>query len=331
LPLSLHKIIFILCCLCAVAIFSLAYSLAVGSVDVTLLQVFSALTDEARGLEEQIVLEIRLPRTLSGFLIGGMLALAGALMQVLLRNPLAEPYVLGISGGAAVFALLAIGLGLSSLWINLGALSGALISMFMVFALSHSGGQWNPLRVLLTGIVIAAGWAAIISLLLALSSASQVHGMLFWLMGDLGYASYSHWTALVLVFALLLSFGFARSLNLLSRGELQAAALGVSVMQLRYLVYLLASLLTALAVMQAGSIGFVGLIIPHIVRLLFGSDHRLLLPASVLLGGSLLVFADGLARTLIAPQQLPVGVLTAILGVPLFLVLLQKSHIQQRP
>jgi len=329
--LSFDKIIFILAGLCVLAGFAFAYSLAVGSVDITLLQVFKALTKEAQGLEEQIVLQIRLPRALNGFLTGGMLALAGALMQVLLRNPLAEPYVLGISGGAAVFALLAMSVGLAGLWINLGALSGALISMFMVFVLSHSGGQWNPLRVLLTGVVIAAGWAAMISLLLAVSSASQIHGMLFWLMGDLGYATYSYWTGLMLLLALIVSFGLARSLNLLSQGSLQAAALGVSVIPLRYLIYFMSSLLTAVAVMQAGSIGFIGLIIPHIVRLLFGSDHRLLLPASVLLGGSLLVLADSLARTIIAPQQLPVGVLTAMLGVPLFLILLQKTRIQQGP
>lgn len=331
LPLSPGKVLSILLGLSAIAVLSLFYSLAVGSVDITLIQVFRSIIGGEQGLAGQIILDIRLPRVFTGFLVGGMLALAGALMQVLLRNPLAEPYVLGISGGSAVFALLAISMGLAGLWVNLGALSGALISMFLVFVLSHTGGQWNPLRVLLTGIVIAAGWTAFISFLLAVSSASQVHGMLFWLMGDLGYASYAHWNVLVLLFALLLSLALARGLNLLSGGELQAAALGVSVVRLRYLIYFMASLLTATAVMQAGSIGFVGLIIPHIVRLLFGSDHRLLLPASVLLGGSLLVVADGLARTVIAPQQLPVGVLTAMLGVPLFLVLLQKTHIRQRP
>ncbi len=331
LPLSLHRIGLILSALCVLAVFALGYALSVGSIDISLLQVGRALIAGAQGLEEQIVLEIRLPRALTGFLVGGMLALAGALMQVLLRNPLAEPYVLGISGGSAVFALLAMSIGLAGVWINLGALAGALLSMFMVFVLSHSGGQWNPLRVLLTGIVVAAGWMAIISFLLALSAAGQVHGMLFWLMGDLGYAGYSHWTVFIVLFALLLSFGLARSLNLLAQGELQAAALGVSVVQLRYLIYFMSSLLTATAVMQAGSIGFIGLIIPHIVRLLFGSDHRLLLPAAVLLGGSLLVVADGLARTIIAPQQLPVGILTAMLGVPLFLLLLQKTQLRQRP
>ena len=329
--LSVSKMIFTLAALTVLAIISFTYSLAVGSVDVTLLQVFKALTEGAQGLEEKIILEIRLPRVIAGFLVGGMLALAGALMQVLLRNPLAEPYVLGISGGSAVFALIAMSIGLAGLWISLGALAGALVSMFMVFILSHGGGQWNPLRVLLTGVVIAAGWTAVISFLLAVSPASQVHGMLFWLMGDLGYATYSHWNLLILMLALVISYGLARSLNLLSQGELQAAALGVSVLQLRYLIYFMSSLLTATAVMQAGSIGFIGLIIPHIVRLMFGSDHRLLLPASVLLGGSLLVVADGLARTIIAPQQLPVGILTAMLGVPLFLILLQKTQIQQRP
>jgi len=314
-----------------IALLSVVLSLTMGSMDIDTVEVFHSLFYAAQTTEARIVHEIRVPRVLSGFITGGMLALAGALMQVLLRNPLAEPYVLGVSGGAAVFALAGMLLGLGAAWISAGAFIGAFVSILLVFLLSRLGGDWNPLRILLTGIVIAAGWSAIISLLLVTSPAGKLHGMLFWLMGDLSYARYSHWYGLILVVVLVFCMPLARALNLLVQGELQAAALGVSVLRLQYMIYFAAALLTAMAVMQAGSIGFVGLVIPHLVRLLFGSDHRLLLPVSVLLGGSLLVIADGLARTVLAPQQLPVGVLTAMIGVPLFLLLLQTTSMEQKP
>jgi iron complex transport system permease protein len=199
----------------------------------------------------------------------------------------------------------------------------------LVFLLSRADGEWNSLRTLLTGVVLAAGWGAIISFLLAISPSDRLHGMLFWLMGDLGFAKYSSWNFIVLIVSLAACMLIARALNLLAMGKMNALALGVPVTSLNYFIFFLASILTAAAVMQAGSIGFVGLVIPHLVRLLFGSDHRLLLPVSVLFGGSLLVIADGLARTVMAPQQLPVGVLTAMMGVPLFLLLLRTSYVKK--
>lgn len=314
-----------------VSFISILYALSIGSMDISMHQVLTALFSNRHEITSRVVLELRLPRVISGFMVGGMLALAGALMQVLLRNPLAEPYVLGVSGGASVFALLVIMSGLTGYWINIGAFAGALVSIVMVFGLSRLGKNWNPMRVLLTGVVVAAGWGALINFILTVSPATQIYNMLFWLMGDLGYARFSLFSLIVLLTSLVASLIMARSLNLLSYGDQQAAVLGVSVGRLRYFIYFLASLLTATAVMQAGSIGFIGLIIPHLVRILLGSDHRLLIPSSVLLGGSLLVIADALARTIIAPQQLPVGVLTAMLGVPLFLVLLQTMVIKQKP
>lgn len=283
------------------------------------------------GINTQIILELRLPRVISGFVIGALLAVAGALMQVLLRNPLAEPYVLGISGGAAAFTLAAVSVGLGGAWLTLGAALGALLTLLAVLLFSHSMGGWNPLRVLLAGVVIAAGWGAVISFLLALSPAARLHGMLFWLMGDLSFSSSPGWLLFLLPAALILSMLFARDLNLLAAGDLQAAALGISVNQLRLGIYLLASLLTAAAVVQAGSIGFVGLIVPHALRLLIGNDNRLLLPAAALAGGALLMAADALARLLLAPRQLPVGVLTAMIGVPVFLVLLRSTAARQTP
>jgi iron complex transport system permease protein len=317
--------------LVVLAVLAVAASLCIGSVDIAPSRIFAILAQREHGIAATIVLRLRLPRVLAGFTVGGMLALAGALMQVLLRNPLAEPYVLGVSGGASAFSLCAMFAGLGGLWIHGAAFAGALVSILLVFALARASGEWNPMRVLLTGVVVAAGWGAVVSLLLTLSPAARVHGMLFWLMGDLSFARYSSWTAAVLLVGLGLSMLFSRGLNLLVHGDLQAAALGVRVDRLRYLVYFLASLLTAAAVTVAGSIGFVGLIVPHLIRLLLGSDHRVVLPASVLFGGTLLVAADGLARSVISPQQLPVGVLTAMIGVPLFLVLLRTTSAQQRP
>jgi iron complex transport system permease protein len=197
--------------------------------------------------------------------------------------------------------------------------------MLLVFGLAHGRGGWTSTRLLLTGVVVAAGWGAMISFLLAIGPEQSLRGMLFWLMGDLSHASRPGPAALVLLIGLLISLALARNLNLLARGEVQASVLGVAVAPLRLTLFFLASLLSATAVTVAGSVGFVGLIVPHLLRLVIGSDHRLVLPASVMLGGSFLVLADTLARTVIAPQQLPVGVLSALVGVPVFLFLLQRS------
>jgi len=304
---------------------SLLYSLGSGSVASNWQDLVAALHGNAAGLGAQIILELRWPRAAAAFVAGALLSLAGGLMQVLLRNPLADPYVLGISGGAATGALLTLLLGLGDLWLHAAAFAGALLSMLLVFGLAHGHGSWTINRLLLTGIVIAAGWGAVIGFLLALSPDMQLRGMLFWLMGDLSYAAMPVSGASVLLIGLLLAMAVGRSLNLLAHGELAAATLGVSVPPLRRLIYVLASVLTAAAVSLAGSIGFVGLIVPHMLRLLGVRDHRLLLPAAALLGGSLLLIADTLARTVLAPRQLPVGILTALIGVPVFLYLLYRS------
>jgi iron complex transport system permease protein len=308
------------------ALAALLAALLLGSIALPPGELWSALSGHDEGIAGNIFLELRLPRALAAFAVGGMLALAGAQMQVLLGNPLADPYILGISGGAAIGALLAMLAGAATFGINGGALLGALASMVIVFGLAHGRGIWSPTRLLLTGVVVAAGWGALISFLLVMAPQENLPGMLFWLMGDLAHAGRALPGLLVLAFGLLITLPRARSLNLLARGEQQAAALGVAVRPLRLQLYLTASLLTAVAVAIGGSIGFVGLVVPHMLRLFAGSDHRLLLPASVLGGGTLLLAADTLARTLLAPQQLPVGVLTAMLGVPLFLYLLQRGY-----
>lgn len=273
-----------------------------------------------------IVLELRLPRALAAFATGAVLALAGVLMQVLLRNPLADPYVLGVSGGASVAAVTAMLLGLGGTWVGLGAAGGALAAMLLVFALAHGPGGWTPARLLLTGIVVAAGCSAVISVILSTAAEAPVRGMLAWLMGDFSYAAMP-WDALVvLAVALPACLVLARPLDVLSRGDLQAAIVGLPVRAVRIGIYFGASLLTAVAVTTAGSIGFVGLVTPHLVRLAIGSSHRVVVPAAALLGGTLLVLADLAARTVIAPRQLPVGALTALIGVPLFLVLMRRER-----
>ena len=312
--------------LSVIALLAVVLALAIGSVTISPSELLAVIQDRGSVLHQTLVWDLRLPRTLAAFATGGLLAVAGALMQVLLRNPLADPYVLGLSGGAAVGALLAMLGGMGALAISGSAFVGAMFATVLVFGLAHGTGSWTASRLLLTGVVVAAGWGAVITLMLALTPSYKLPGMLYWLMGDVSYAR-TPWPALVvLALAVIVIMPLARNLNVLARGSMQAAALGVSVRPLEWSIYLLASLLTATAVTTAGSIGFVGLIVPHMLRLVLGNDQRIILPASALAGGTLLVLADTLARTVIAPEQLPVGVITALLGVPTFLYLLHRSR-----
>jgi iron complex transport system permease protein len=275
-------------------------------------------------LMRTIVWELRLPRALAAFGAGVVLALAGVLMQALLRNPLADPYVLGVSGGAAVGALGLMLAGAAGLVVDIGAAASAFGAMLLVFAVAHGAGGWTTTRLLLTGVVVAAGCGAIVSLLLSLSDDLRLRGMLFWLLGDFGYVRTPWWLLALGLAAIPACLLAARPLDALARGELQARLLGVPVRGLRIGIYVAASVLTAAAVTTAGSIGFVGLVTPHLVRLLVGSSHRAVIPAAALAGGALLVVADLAARTVVAPRQLPVGALTALIGVPVFLWLMHR-------
>lgn len=305
---------------------AMVLSVSIGSSAMDLGQTLAVLAGGGTELHQTLILDLRLPRTLSAFATGGLLAVAGALMQVLLRNPLADPYVLGLSGGAAVGALLAMLAGLAGTLVSGSAFAGALLATVLVFGLAHGTGSWTPSRLLLTGVVLASGWGALITLILAMTPASRLPGMLYWLMGDLSHAAAPGPALGILLLVCLLVIPLGRTLNVLARGPMQAATLGVSVRPLEWLVYLLASLLTATAVTMAGSVGFVGLVVPHMLRLVLGNDQRLILPACALAGGGLLVLADALARVVIAPEQLPVGVITALVGVPTFLYLLHRSR-----
>jgi len=300
-------------------------SLLSGSVDLSFSDLISYAAGDLPDLQRQVLEDIRLPRTLAAFVTGSALALAGVLMQVLLRNPLADPYILGLSGGAAVGALASIMLGLGGWWLSGTAFLGALISVGVVFGIASRAGSWSTTHLLLTGVVVSAGWGALINLMLSTSASASVQGMLFWLMGDLSQSSVGAAQIGVLVVGTALAMRAARSLNVLVRGDLAAASLGVDIKRLRLSLFFGASLLTVIAVTTAGSVGFVGLVVPHMLRLIGARDHRVLIPFSLLTGGTFLVVADTLARTLLAPQQLPVGVITALIGVPSFIAILRST------
>ncbi|MDP1925884.1 MAG: iron ABC transporter permease [Thiobacillus sp.] len=277
-----------------------------------------------RELALQILTELRAPRVAAAFACGGLLALAGALMQTLFRNPLAEPYLLGVSGGAGLLALLGMAAGLAWPWISALAFAGSLLALTLAAALGGRLLARDHTPLLLAGVMLAAGFGALIALVLSVTPAERLPGMLFFLMGDLSWSSQPAllWAALLLAVAAALQL--SRRLDVLQLSPLKAASLGVAVAPTRWMLFALAGSCTALVVAQAGSIGFVGLMVPHALRRLGLSKHRTLLPAAALAGGSLLVLADALARTVIAPRELPVGVLTALIGVPLMLGLLRR-------
>jgi iron complex transport system permease protein len=312
--------------LTAVAFAAFALALSAGSVAIDPASVLRVLFASGDATQQAIVRELRLPRAIAAFAAGGCLALAGALLQVLLRNSLADPYVLGVSGGAAAGALTAMVLGAAAWLVPAGAFGGALASTALVFGLARGRGPWSPTRLLLTGVVVAAGWGAVVALILSLAPEAQLRGMLFWLIGDLSAPPAAWLTLGALALAVVATFPVAGDLNALTRGDAAAAALGVDTARLPWLLFALAAFLTAAAVTTAGAIGFVGLVVPHAVRLVLGNDQRLLLPASALAGGALLLVADTVARQVVAPAQLPAGVITALIGVPTFLYLLRREQ-----
>jgi iron complex transport system permease protein len=303
--------------------------LLVGSVELTPGQIARALFARGDPMHRAIVLKLRLPRVLDAFAAGALLALAGTLLQVLLRNPLADPYVLGVAGGAALGALLALALGLAAFGVSTGALCGALLTLAFLVLLARRERALHTERLLLIGVVLASGLSALSALILTLAPSAQLRGMLFWLMGDLSQAAGAWPMWLVALVLVTLAARNARALNVLSVGELKARSLGLNVERAKWWIYLCAAAATAAAVASVGSIGFVGLLTPHILRQMGCTDHRWLVPGSALLGGGLLVMADLVGRTAVSPTQLPTGVVTALIGVPLMLWLLLRA--QRRP
>jgi iron complex transport system permease protein len=276
-----------------------------------------------------IIRELRFPRVLLAFLVGGSLAVCGAVLQAIIRNPLAEPYLLGISGGAGLAAVCVIALGLTGLWLlPAAAFVGALVAIWLVYRLSLvRGGRLDSSVLLLAGVVVSAFCSAMVGAILTLSEATRLRNAMLWMLGGL---SGSSWETLLLfaVYAILplaVLAWQARWLDLLVLGDEPARSLGANPDHLRRIVYLAAGLLTAAAVATCGMIGFVGLVVPHAVRRLWGPLHRQLLPSAFVVGGAFLVIADAIARSIAPPIELPVGVITALVGVPLFALLLRRT------
>ena len=302
-----------------------------GSVHLTTDEFVAALFGGGTEAHREILFALRLPRVFLGLLVGGGLALAGSVFQALLRNPLAEPFILGISGGAAAGAVLVIALGLAAVGsavLPAAAFAGALLAILLVFGVAAATDRRMDVRVLLlAGVVVGSFFSAVIAFILSLSEARAVRSAIQWMMGSLAGADWGN-VAVVAAYTLpaaLVLLGLARALNLMAVGEETAAYLGADVERVKRVAYVVASLMTAAGVAVAGVIGFVGLIVPHGLRLLIGSDQRVLLPLSFLAGAAFLSLADLLARVALAPIEIPIGVITAFMGVPLFLVLLRRS------
>ncbi|MBW2057256.1 MAG: iron ABC transporter permease [Deltaproteobacteria bacterium] len=282
-------------------------------------------------IRDTIIISIRLPRVLLAALVGGALSVAGSIFQALLRNPLADPYILGVSSGSAVGAVLAmmLGLGAMSLGLPLASFAGALGTVLLVFNVGRMGRRVHTNTLLLAGVIINAFFGAVLMFLISISRHEALHTIVFWLMGDFSFADFAGVTLIFpyVVTGISLAYLLARRLNLLVAGEDEAIQLGVDVERVKKSAYVLGSLITAAAVSVCGLIGFVGLMIPHMVRLVLGPDHRLLIPASCLWGAAFLVICDTLARTILAPIELPVGVITSAFGAPFFIYLLKTRSI----
>lgn len=324
-PLSLR-----LAVLAALVVASIIAAVRLGAVSMS----FGALIDALRGVGDPttvtIVRELRLPRALQAALAGAALAMSGATFQALLRNPLAEPYILGVSSGAAAGAVLTVvtGWSLQFVWaLPLAAFLGAILSMVLVFRIAFNVGRTLDTRVLLlAGVVVSAFLVALIWLVLTFADTESVRSAIFWMMGSHANAS---WRSVVILLATIVPvsivlFALARALNLLAIGEATAAYLGASVERTKIVAFGAATLLTAVSVAVAGTIGFVGLVVPHAVRLLWGGDNRALLPCSALAGAAFLVLADTLSRSVAGANELPIGVVTALIGVPCFVWLLRR-------
>lgn len=310
-------------------------ALGLGAIHIAPAGVVRAIADAFSGKgsaseEELILFSVRLPRILFAGIVGASLSVSGVVFQALLRNPLADPYVLGISGGSALGAIIGIVLGAGSFYLGVPFLAfcGALVTVFLVFIVAGgSRGLMLDNSLLLAGVVVNSFFSAAILFALSIVNSMELHSISFWLMGDLSGAALKETAGAAL--CLFIGFGIlyaqARKLNLMVQGEETAMQLGVNVRATKYALLIVTSLMTSVAVSLAGIIGFVGIMVPHMMRLVFGSDHRLLLPAAALFGASFLVVADTLARILLAPAELPVGVITALCGAPYFIFLMRRK------
>ncbi len=306
-------------------------SLAVGAVDIPLRKAFFLLTKGQGTPEYAILFEVRLPRILLGFAVGGGLAISGVILQGMFRNPLVEPYTLGISGGAALGVCLNIVVGgadvLGPLATPVCGFVGAAGVIFLVYAISARRGGIRLSRLLLIGVMVSFMASSLIMLVMAVTKTEDLHGIIFWIMGSLEEPNPFLIKAVLIIslIGMLLSFIYAVDLNTLSLGEEEASYLGVEVERVKRAIFIIASLLTGCCVAVSGVIGFVGLVVPHLMRLLVGGDHRVLLVASYISGAAFLILCDTVARVVIAPMELPVGVITGLVGGGLFIFALSRK------
>lgn len=326
-PLSAGKVAIVCTVLTVVLLFTGLVGLSIGTVTIPLRHILQAVTGGTTSdTEHTIIMSLRLPRVLLAMLVGSGLSVAGVVFQALLRNPLAEPYILGISSGGTVGALAAIGLSLGAFATPLASFVGSTTVMVIVYSLAHRRGHLDTNALLLGGVMVGAFFNAVVLLVIAVFN-QELRNAFLWLMGNLSNASGN--AIAVVAIPVVAATGVlilqARRFNLISTGDETALQLGVEVNTVKRLSYILASLITGCVVSVSGVIGFVGLLIPHICRMLFGPDHRLLLPAAFLLGATFLVIADIFSRTLLAPSEIPVGAITAAVGVPVFIYLLKKN------
>jgi iron complex transport system permease protein len=313
----------------------MALAVTFGSVGLSPAAVWQVLADHVGGhpkptVADEIVWQIRVPRVLLAAVVGAALTTAGTVVQALVRNALADPFLLGVSSGASVGATLVLLFGAFAslgIWaLSVGSVLGAMAAMAAVFFVSRTGRQLAPTQLILCGVVLSAMFESVTSFLLFKGNPQATQSVLFWLLGSFGNAN---WTQLPIPAAVLVvAMGFlvaqARSLNALAMGAEPAASLGIDVAALRRNLFVVTSLMVGVAVAVSGIIGFVGLVVPHIVRLLVGSDHRRVLPVGVLVGASFMVLGDLLARTIVSPQEMPIGVITAFIGAPTLLVLIRR-------
>ncbi|MGA2720528.1 MAG: iron ABC transporter permease [Candidatus Acidiferrales bacterium] len=333
-PLTPRRVFNICALLLGVLFVLVVISLRMGAYPISVWDIVTTLFNGALGRREQIpsefslvVFGLRLPRIALGILVGAALSTAGAGFQALLRNPLADPYVLGVSSGAALGAIVSlIVLPFTPGAVQVAAFAGAAATIGAVYFLGRRGGQLDSATLLLAGIITASFLSAVIMFLMTILSSRDLRGMAFWLMGDLSSAPAVdlRWLYLLLIVAVGSIYTTSSDLNLILTGEQEASHLGVNVRRVKFVVYVGASLLTGLAVSVSGAIGYVGLLVPHVMRMLFGTDYRVLIPASAIGGAIIVVAADLLARTVVAPTELPVGAMTAIAGAPVFIYLMRR-------
>lgn len=310
---------------------SVILSLSSGEMNLGFMDIVTAFRNGSSSIEYTILMKIRVPRVLLGMAVGGSLSLAGVLLQGIYRNPLVEPYTMGISGGASLGVAFSIVFGLhhllGSFILPLSGFIGSFLIIFLVYTLSLRNGRINIQTMLLTGVMISFIASSAMMFLMAITSSENLYGIVFWIMGSLDEPDISliFITLIVAVVSLLLSYLFVQPLNALRLGEERAKHLGINTDVAIKILFLLASLLAGVSVAVAGVIGFVGLIIPHLMRLLFGTDYRILLITSFLSGSIFLILSDIVARKIIAPNELPIGVITGIAGGIVFLIMMSRS------